>query len=68
MFVYIAHAVLIAQIISRLPEGLSNLGIFGVLMLFYAVLYAFTFGLERLLQENRLLKIPSWVKKPLGLY
>ncbi len=68
MFVYIVHAFLIAQIISRLPEGLGYLGIFGVLMLFYAVVYAFTFGLERLLQEKRLSKIPSWVKKPLGLY
>ncbi|MFM7725016.1 MAG: hypothetical protein ACKO7O_09525 [Bacteroidota bacterium] len=68
MFVYIFHAFLIAQIISRLPEGLGYLGIFGVLILFYAVVYAFTFGLEHLLQEKRLSKIPSWVKKPLGLY
>lgn len=68
MFVYIFHAFLISQIISRLPEGLGFIGIFAVLISFYLVVYAFTLGLERLLVEKRLAKIPFWVKKPLGLY
>lgn len=68
MFVYIFHAFIIAQVISRLPTALGPLGIFAALISFYAVVYLFTFVLERLLQEKRLSKIPSWVKKPLGLY
>lgn len=68
MFVYIFHAFIIAQVISRLPTSLGPLGIFAALISFYAVVYLFTFVLERLLQEKRLSKIPSWVKKPFGLY
>lgn len=68
MFVYIFHAFLITQIISRLPKGLGFVGILAVFISFYAMVYLFSAGLERLLIEKRLAKIPSWVKKPLGLY
>ena len=68
MFVYILHALLIAQIVSKLALQNNLWSILIVLTVFYGLVFFATFGLEALLRRKKLDFVPKWVRKPLGLY
>ncbi|NDB36284.1 MAG: DUF1624 domain-containing protein [Flavobacteriia bacterium] len=68
MFVYIFHAVLIAQILASQTIKGSLLTTLLILLLFYSIVYSVTFALETLLGRKKLNVVPKWIRKPLGLY
>ena len=68
LFVYLIHAFIISRLFILLETTKYFSDIISILIPFYAVVYLFAYLLEHALQKKLLANVPTWIKKPLGLY
>lgn len=68
LFVYLLHVFIISRLFTLLKTPKHFGEVFLTLVPFYLIVYLLTYLLEYTLQKKLLGKVPTWIKKPLGLY